>query len=75
MPTIYVNAKSKKEINDSLKLGKQIVCIEYLPYTVNEKYISDCTTGTVVKIFEKYVGGSPLAKSYGVWNKEKNQIK
>lgn len=75
MPTVYVQSKSKKLINESLKQGKDIETIEFKITSTISNYLSKYPSGTVVKIYEKVIYGNPLAKSYAVWDKEKNIIK
>ena len=72
--TIYIQAKSKKELNEKLAKGEKIQGTEYDMFSTNHCTLNELPTGTVVKVFEKYVGGNPYAKSYGVWSKEKNKI-
>ncbi len=72
--TIYIQAKSKKELNEKLANKEQIKGTEYDMFSTNPCILNELPTGTVVKVFEKYVGGNPYAKSYGVWNKEKKKI-
>jgi len=72
--TVYVCAKSKKEANEQV-LNGTCYCSEYTLVGEREENIRSMATGTVVKIFSKYVGGQPYAKSYGVWDATKKQIK
>jgi hypothetical protein len=70
--TIYVNAKSKKAINDMLANGTTVIGTEYsLWEPVNHTLNSELPNGTVIKVWEKLVGGSPYAKAYGTWDGKK----
>jgi hypothetical protein len=71
---VYVKGASKKALNEKLALGQGIGATEYDMFSTNSCILNDLPTGTVVKVYEKMVGGNPYAKSYGVWNKEKNKI-
>jgi hypothetical protein len=76
MMTLYVKGKSKKALNEDILAGKAV-------YGENHSFfgndsgmhkVQDCPTGTTIKVYEKYAQGSPYAKAYGTWNKEKNKI-
>jgi len=70
--TIYGNAKSKKAINDMLANGTTVIGTEYsLRQPVNYALNSELPNGTVIKVWEKLVGGSPYAKAYGTWDGKK----
>jgi len=71
---VYIKAKSKKEVNEMLTSGLEVTVIEYSLFNTNYYQLTELPTGTVVKIFDKVVGGSPYAKSYGVYNNEKNKV-
>lgn len=74
--TLYVKGKSKKAINELLATGKIVYGVDYSMYGSGGSYplSQEVPTGTVIKIFEKYIGGAPFAKAYGTWNNEKNKI-
>ena len=71
---VYIKAKSKKEVNEMLTSGLEVTVIEYSLFNTNYYQLTELPTGTVVKIFDKVVGGSSYAKSYGTYNKEKNKV-
>ncbi len=71
--TVYVKAKSKKAANE-LVLEDKCMCTEYTPFGNTRENLRAMPTGTVVKIYDKLVGGSPYAKAYGTWNAEKKKI-
>ena len=70
---LYVFGKSKKAVNEALANGKTVTGENFSffggagIYTLN----SQLPVGTVISIFEKYSGGSPVAKSYGEWDGKK----
>lgn len=70
---IYVNAKSKKAINDMLVEGKTVSGYNYSMFGGGGSYVlsSALPVGTVIKVYEKMVGGSPYAKAYGTWDGNK----
>ena len=63
--TVYIQAKSKAAINRALVAGDKVVVTEYKLGTVTHHTFQNIPDGTVVKVFEKFVDGSPFAKSYG----------
>jgi len=67
---LYIQAKSKKEINNRLNSGESVYGTNYSMFGGGgtHKLDSDLPTGTVIKVYEKTVNGSPYAKSYGIWN-------
>ena len=70
---IYVNAKSKKEVNEKLAAGKTVGGVNHSMFGGGGYYEinADLAVGTQISIYEKMVGGSPYAKSYGTWNGKK----
>jgi hypothetical protein len=76
MPSVYIKAPSKKALNEDIAAGKKLDTVEYNMFS-GDKYakLEDYPTGTQVKIWDKRdFAGTPIAKSYGTWNKEKNKI-
>jgi len=72
--TLYVQGKSKKALNELLANGTTVIGTEYsLRQPQNYTLNSDLQDGTVIKVWEKIIGGNPYAKAYGTW--EKNKIK
>jgi hypothetical protein len=61
---VYIQAKSKAAINRDLKEGKPVTAMEY-GFAVTHHEFKDLPDGTVVKVFEKVIGGNPYAKAYG----------
>lgn len=76
MPSVYVQAPSKKALNENIVAGKTIKTVEYNMFSGDQyKTLNDYPTGTQVKIWDKRdFAGTPIAKSYGTWDKEKNKI-
>ena len=71
--TVYVQAKSKAEINRELK-GNQhkYEALSFSIFEGNEVFdLEALPDGTVVKIFEKYVQNQPYAKAYGTIRRDK----
>ena len=62
---VYIEGKSKAQINRDLVDGKPIVGTEITMFATTEYPFESLPDGTVVKVFEKYVGGNPYAKAYG----------
>jgi hypothetical protein len=72
-----VRAKSKKAINDRLAAGELIFAESYSmfggqSYTLGQDNPPD---GTVIKVYDKVVAGSPYAKAYGNWDSKKGRVK
>lgn len=70
---LYVNAKSKKAINDMIAEGKTVYGLNYSIFGNGGEYAlsSALPVGTVIKVYSKMVGGSPYAKAYGTWDGSK----
>lgn len=70
---LYVNGKSKKEINERIAAGKAVHGTNFSMFGGGGEYNLDANLpeGTVIKVFEKYVSGSPYAKASGQWKKGK----
>lgn len=70
---IYVQAKSKKAINEKLAKNEVVPGYYYSIFGGGGYYELDekLPVGTIIKVYEKLVGGSPYAKAYGVWDGKK----
>ncbi len=73
---IYVKCKSKKELNSKLADNSVVIGINYSIFGSGGYYElnKDLPDRTIIKIFDKYVNGSPFAKSYGIWNSNKLKV-
>ena len=69
--TVYVKAKSKKAINELLADGQTIWGKKYDMYGSESIQLHNMPKGTVVKVYEKFACGNPVAKSYGTWTGQK----
>jgi hypothetical protein len=73
---IYVEAKSKKQVNDMLASGQQVSGYNHSIYGGGGWYnVSDLADGDVVAIFQKTIKGNPVVKSWGCYVKDKNTLK
>jgi hypothetical protein len=74
---LYVKAKSKKAVNDSLANFAPVGGTNFSMFGGGGYYMlnAELPSGTVIKIYEKTVGGSPYAKAYGTWNAKTGRIK
>lgn len=76
---IYVQAKSKKEINEALANGERVKGTEYNMFNpagyMTEHVLNDLETGTIVAVFSKYAGTQPYAKAWGTFDKDKLKLK
>ena len=73
---IYVQAKSKADINRRLQAGETFTGYNYSMFGGGGSYDlnADLPEGTIVAVYEKTVNGSPYAKSWGTWNPSKNKL-
>jgi hypothetical protein len=73
---LYVQGKSKKEINSRLEKGEAVYGENYSLFGGAGSYKLDDTLadGTAISVFEKLVGGNPYAKAYGTWNIKKGRV-
>lgn len=73
---IYVKAKSKKEVNEMLVNGEDIIGYNFSMFGDGGHYsISNLNDGDIVAIYQKTINGSPVVKSFGNFVKSKNQLK
>lgn len=73
---IYVQANSKKEVNNWLASGIHIYGYNYSMFEdAGWHDISNLNDGDVVAIFSKTTNGSPVAKSWGSYDAKKNRLK
>lgn len=76
MMQLYVKAKSKKELNERLRNGEQVHGVHYTPWGETKHELGpNLENGTVIKVYDRVVGGSPYAKAYGQWDVKKLQVK
>ncbi len=74
---IYVKAKSKKNINERIAQGETIYGVNYSMFGGGAgvyKLDGSLADGTIVKVYEKVVSGSPYAKAYGTWRSAKRMV-
>jgi hypothetical protein len=72
---IYIEAKSKAQVNRDLKAGKTFNGFNYSMFGGGGWYaLNNCEPGTVVALYTQKVNGNPVATSWGTWNPAKNQI-
>ena len=73
---VYVRAKSKRDLNERLASGDAtMTAIEYSMDGRTEHGIRTLPTGTVIKIFHKRMGTTPIAKAYGTWDAIRRRVK
>ena len=73
---LYIQASSKKEINERIATGATITGTEYNAFNpkgyMTEHDIKNVPLGTVIKVFSNYTpDGQPYAKAYGQVSKDK----
>lgn len=74
---LYVHAKSKKALNERLAAGESIIGENHASHFGGEPLYEldvDVPNGTTIAIFDKTVGGTPVAKSWGTWNATKLRV-
>jgi hypothetical protein len=73
---IYVQANSKKEVNELLKSGKKVYGENMSLFGGGGTYsIDELADGDVVAIYAKMSDGNPVTKSWGSYDKAKNLLK
>ncbi len=74
---LYVRAKSKKAINERLEKGETVWGTNHSIFGGGGEYYLDgkLADGTVLAVYDKEVGGSPYAKTYGTWNAKTRRVK
>jgi len=74
---LYVQAKSKADINRRLQAGETFTGINYSMFDGGGVYElnSELQSGTIVAVYEKTINGSPYAKAWGTWDANKNKLK
>ncbi len=64
---LYVYAKSKTAVNKKLKAGQKVYGENHSFFDKDEvKDLTLVPNGTVIKIYENIISGSPYAKAYGI---------
>jgi hypothetical protein len=73
---LYVKAKCKKNINERIASGEAVYGTNYSMFGGGGVYRLDESVpdGTIVKVYDKMVGGSPYAKAYGTWRQAKRMV-
>jgi len=72
---LYVQAKSKKEINEKLSKGNKVYGENYSMFGGGGSYcLNELNEKATIKVFSKYVNGSPYAKAYGTFDPKKNKV-
>lgn len=73
---LYVQAKSKADINRRLKAGETFTGWNYSMFGGGGEYElnSELQSGTIIAVYEKTINGSPYAKSWGTWDANKNKL-
>lgn len=74
MKKLYVRAKSKKDLNEKL-LTDQVIGIEYKPDGTNSYGLDCLKEKCVIVLYQKTVGGNPVATSYCEFDPSKNRVK
>ena len=64
--TVYIQGKSKADINRRLLAGEEIMADEYTMLNVIEHRVNELRDGTIVKVYRGMVDGNPYATAYGV---------
>lgn len=73
---VYVKASSKRALNERLAGGEtDLDAIEYQIDGAIYHTIGSLPHRTVIKIYEKRAGSTPIAKSYGTWDAFKRRVK
>ncbi len=67
---VYVEATSKKALNERLEDGESITGINHSMFGDGGSYSldADLPKDTIIAVWDKMSGGSPVAKSWGTWD-------
>jgi len=70
---IYIKAQSKKAINEKIANNEVVLGTNYSIFGGGGIYeLNDSLQiGTVIKVYDKEVNGTPYAKAFGMWNGKK----
>lgn len=73
---VYVKAQSKRDLNERLAADHAVMAVEYKPdgLAVYEN-LRAYPSGTVVRIYSKRAGSTPIAKAYGTWDADRRRVK
>ena len=63
--TVYIRAASKAAANRLLAANPDLTCLVFQQLETSSPKVKDLPAGTVVKIFDHCIDGSPFAKAYG----------
>jgi hypothetical protein len=73
---IYVQAKSKADINRRLQAGERLTGLSYSIFGGGTYELdANLPSGTIIAVYQKLVGGSPYTKAWGTWDANKNKLK
>jgi hypothetical protein len=74
---LYVNAKSKKAINERLSSGETVRGENFSIFGDGGMYTlsGELPDGTVIAVYDKMVSGSPYAKAWGTLDSAKQRVK
>lgn len=73
IPTVYIKG-SKKMANLQLADGQKLFGLKFDLYGSERVSLASMPDGTVIKFYDKFVGGNPYAKAYGNWRPARNKI-
>ena len=75
MKKLYVRAKSKRDLNERLEAGDQVLGRSFGIDNAG-LYGLDCLTEKcLIVVYSKMVGGNPVPISYGEFDPAKNRVK
>lgn len=73
--SVYVRAKSKVELNARLDAGHSILARSYYPTGAFDLVsLVSQPHGTIVRIYHKTNGSSPIVKAYCKWDANKRKV-
>jgi hypothetical protein len=74
---LYVYAASKKALNERLAQGQSVVGTNHSFFGDGGDYALDAKlpTDTVIAVYSKNSAGTPVAKSWGLWDAQKLRVK
>lgn len=84
MSKLYVEAPSKKAVNEKLAAGQAVYGRDYSIFSVSINLKVEFRTvmldeslpdGTVIAFYTKTISGQPYATKYGQWDSAKKQVR
>lgn len=74
MDVLYVKAKSKREINERIARGIVVTATRYKLGDADRVTLNTYPHRIALKLYHATINGTPIARSYAVWNPLKGRV-